>query len=130
MHQEVPSSFPSIMKTLAHILEAQGNWYAIISGTNNNPVNTNELVFSNIFKGLTISSSKFIELVNSMNEDELLQHIRLEAPIFLCDMPKYEYLLHVVNHSTYHRGQIVTIAHNLGITDAPMTDYNIFRSIS
>jgi uncharacterized damage-inducible protein DinB len=30
---------------------------------------------------------------------------------------------HCMNHSTYHRGQIVTIARNLELTDPPSTDF-------
>ncbi|MFB6801427.1 DinB family protein [Peribacillus butanolivorans] len=32
-----------------------------------------------------------------------------------------------MNHSTYHRGQIITIGRNVGLTDAPMTDFNIYN---
>jgi uncharacterized damage-inducible protein DinB len=35
--------------------------------------------------------------------------------------------MHCMNHSTYHRGQIVTMGRNLGFTDAPMTDYNFYN---
>jgi uncharacterized damage-inducible protein DinB len=35
--------------------------------------------------------------------------------------------MQVMNHSTYHRGQIITIGRNLGFTDAPMTDYNFYN---
>jgi len=31
-----------------------------------------------------------------------------------------------MSHSTYHRGQIITIGRNLGMTDAPMTDFNFY----
>ncbi len=32
-------------------------------------------------------------------------------------------LQHVFNHATYHRGQIVTMLRQLGVTDIPSTDY-------
>ncbi len=41
--------------------------------------------------------------------------------------PLVQYGLHVFNHSTYHRGQIVTIGRGLGYKDAPMTDYNFYN---
>ncbi|WP_366512826.1 DinB family protein [Kordia sp.] len=31
-----------------------------------------------------------------------------------------------MNHSTYHRGQIVTMGHQLGFTKAPFTDLFFF----
>ncbi|WP_315819131.1 DinB family protein [Paraflavitalea speifideaquila] len=31
-----------------------------------------------------------------------------------------------MNHSTYHRGQVVTIGHQVGLKDAPITDYMFY----
>jgi len=45
---------------------------------------------------------------------------------------KYQLLLmpqHCINHGTYHRGQIITIARNIGITDPPTTDYNYYNMV-
>ncbi|MFK5047672.1 DinB family protein, partial [Klebsiella pneumoniae] len=33
---------------------------------------------------------------------------------------------HVMNHSTYHRGQIVTMLRQLGVTQIPQSDYIAF----
>ena len=37
--------------------------------------------------------------------------------------PRSKMIHHCMNHSTYHRGQIVTMARNFGLTDTPSTDY-------
>ena len=37
--------------------------------------------------------------------------------------PVYQVLLHLFNHQTYHRGQLVTMFHQLGITNIPATDF-------
>jgi uncharacterized damage-inducible protein DinB len=36
---------------------------------------------------------------------------------------------HCMNHSTYHRGQIVTIARSLGIIDPPSTDFMAWKRL-
>jgi len=37
--------------------------------------------------------------------------------------------MHVINHGTYHRGQIITMARSLGVTHGiPKTDYNLYLS--
>lgn len=41
--------------------------------------------------------------------------------------PRFEFILQIVNHSTYHRGQIITIGRNVGLIDAPMTDFNVYN---
>jgi uncharacterized damage-inducible protein DinB len=41
--------------------------------------------------------------------------------------PRYEFILHVINHNTYHRGQIVTMCRSLGATEqVPAMDYEVF----
>jgi uncharacterized damage-inducible protein DinB len=42
------------------------------------------------------------------------------------NVPRFEFLQHCINRSTYHRGQIITIARNAGITNPPITDYAIY----
>ena len=37
-------------------------------------------------------------------------------------------ILHVMNHGTYHRGQLVTMGRELGISDPPKTDFMAFVS--
>ena len=61
------------------------------------------------------------------DQNQLLKKVKVESPWFKSDLPKYEYFQHLIIHGTYHRGQIVTIGRNIGITDAPMTDYNYYN---
>jgi uncharacterized damage-inducible protein DinB len=37
--------------------------------------------------------------------------------------PIYQMLLHMFNHGTYHRGQLVTMLRQLGIQKLPSTDF-------
>lgn len=37
-----------------------------------------------------------------------------------------EVIQHCIQHSTYHRGQIVTMARGLGLTDPPSTDFTTY----
>jgi uncharacterized damage-inducible protein DinB len=39
-------------------------------------------------------------------------------------MPIYQMLHHVFNHSTYHRGQLVTMLRQLGVEKLPSTDFS------
>ena len=61
--------------------------------------------------------------------DKLTEEIELNMPWAKNKLSRYEYIMHVINHSTYHRGQVVTIARVLGIKEnIPATDYNFFKS--
>ena len=40
------------------------------------------------------------------------------------------YIVHIINHGSFHRGQIVTMARTLGVSEGIVnTDYNIFNCL-
>jgi uncharacterized damage-inducible protein DinB len=130
LHKEVPSSFSTIVKTLNHIWATEEYWYSIIEETTEFDKRENvELVTAEVFNGLLNRSSLLAELIKSLTEEELSKKVKIKNPWFQCDLPKYDYLMQVINHGTYHRGQIVTIGRNIGITDASNTDYNFYNVV-
>lgn len=40
--------------------------------------------------------------------------------------PVYQMLLHLFNHGTYHRGQLVTMLRELGVEKIPQTDFIVW----
>ena len=130
LNTEVASSYTSIMKTLNHIWETEEYWYSVIAETV--PFDKKESIDLNknvLFEGLLNTSAKLSALIVSLKEEQLVKTIKIENPWFQCELPLSEYLLQVVNHGTYHRGQIVTIGRNVGITDASNTDYNFYNVV-
>jgi len=130
LNTEVASSYTSIMKTLNHIWETEEYWYSVIAETV--PFDKKESIDLNknvVFEGLLNSSEKLSTFIASLSEEQLVKTIKIENPWFQCELPLSEYLLQVINHGTYHRGQIVTIGRNIGITDASNTDYNFYNVV-
>jgi len=129
LHQEVASSYPSIIKTLDHIWGTQEFWWSVTAETSDfvNRYGVTELDATEIFKGIMANCDKLVNYVTTLSEADLLQNVKLETQWFSCDFSKYEYIQHLIMHGAYHRGQIVTIGRNVGITDAPMTDYNFYN---
>jgi uncharacterized damage-inducible protein DinB len=131
LHKELPSSYSSIIKTLNHIWATEEYWYSIIAETPEFDARENvELVTDEVLKGLVNRSAQLAQLIASLSEEELSEKVKIESPWFQCDLPKYDYLMQVINHGTYHRGQIVTIGRNIGITDASNTDYNFYNVVN
>ena len=129
LYKELPSSFSSIIKTLNHIWGVEEYWYSIITETSEyeNRFGTEDFVAVQIFEGLLRKSRHLKDTVASYSEQDLLKPIISDDPEFQCTLPRYEFLQHLINHGTYHRGQIITIGRNLGICDAPTTDYNVYH---
>ncbi|MFT3795750.1 DinB family protein [Flavobacterium sp.] len=123
---EVPSSFPTIRLTLIHILEVQDFWFGVMKGTHNEPKVELPGTVDGLLKIMIRNSEQLANYTASLSEAELQQNCYLKTQWFEADKTRLEYLMHTMNHSTYHRGQIITMGRALGFTDAPMTDYNYY----
>jgi uncharacterized damage-inducible protein DinB len=125
------SSFNSIDATLQHMLRAQRFWQVFICGRDTASYNWAvrerevELVMNEI-----LSQSQEMKVdFGAFTEAQLEEELTLNMPWSANKLCRYEYIMHVVNHSTYHRGQIITLARSIGVTDnLPGTDYNFFNS--
>jgi uncharacterized damage-inducible protein DinB len=128
MDENVPSSFPSLKLTLLHIWEAEQFWLSVIQ-KEAAPEPLRDIFngsVEDVFNGLSDSSELFANVVNSLEPEELHEEVQLVSPWAEAIKPRIEFIMHCMNHGTYHRGQIVTIGRNLGLTDAPMTDFNFY----
>lgn len=125
------SSFTSIDYTLQHIFRTQRFWYTFITQQDITQLNwtVREKEVQLVMQELVLLSDEMKIRFANYSENELLQILHLNTPWATNDLSRYEYMVHVVNHSTFHRGQIVTMARSLGITTGvPNTDYNIFNT--
>ncbi|MDQ1855645.1 DinB family protein [Chryseobacterium sp. WLY505] len=129
LNQETISSFPTILKTLHHIWQTQEYWWSHISEKDDfDFVKTAETTSrEDVFNAIKNNSQKLVDYVESLSEEDLSKNVKIESQWFQCDFSKYEYIQHAILHGTYHRGQIVTMGRNIGITDAPMTDFNFWN---
>jgi uncharacterized damage-inducible protein DinB len=125
LSREIKSSFPSIDLTLQHMIHAQNFWHVAISNSDINSLDEEvrtgsvDWVMAELLKG----SQNLINLVNSLNDDDLMGMVSSPA----MTKTKYEFMLHVINHNSYHRGQIITISRSLDLTDTiPNTDYDTY----
>lgn len=130
--KEVISSFPSIGKTLFHIWGAQAIWQFRLIGQSPKafPSQPHEKNITEAFNGLLNSSKDLIAWIS----DHLDEHSKLEKSISYKTLngktytqEAHEILIHVMNHSTYHRGQIIMMAKQLGFRDLPSTDFIFYK---
>jgi uncharacterized damage-inducible protein DinB len=129
LRKEVPSSYPSVFKTFSHLWDTERFWLGILQGSPKQPWQEFSGDENKIIPGLLEQSKILSAYVKSLNETELLELCTIDAPWVNGRMPKYEFIQHCINHGAYHRGQIITIVRNVGITDPPMTDYNYYNMV-
>lgn len=128
LNQEIVSSFTSIRKTFYHIWDAETIWYERI---------TNNLKSSWPPSKIFDSETPIVSLLDA--SENLLKLVQSSAPEFFLNSTTYkdskgtehktnneEILQHVFNHSTLHRGQIITLLRQVGVTNIPSTDFITF----
>lgn len=124
--EEVPSSFKTLQATLLHIWDAESAWWQrlrlqerVEMPGKNFSGNTRDAG-----EGLVRQSGQWEDWVKQasvISLDHVIQYYNNKRePV---KIQTSQLLLHVFNHSTYHRGQIITQFHQLGYTKVPATDF-------
>ena len=126
---EIVSSFKSIRETLLHIWFAQDIWLERLHG--NSPVKWPSRAFEGtkeeLIAGLITSSRKLEEKAFTYSKQKLKQQVSYKTLKGLEGQSSvYQVLMHVANHGTYHRGQLVTMLRQAGSTSIPATDLIAF----
>lgn len=129
LDKELISSFNTIRKTAYHIWDAEVIWYNRLKGVSFTDWPSKDFsgTDNDFFKKFVEHSSKFPVFVGDKSEDELASTFKYKT----LDGKEYENLVgniivHVMNHSTFHRGQLITMLRNVGYTDFSSTDYSAF----
>ncbi|MDM5188833.1 DinB family protein [Bacillus sp. DX4.1] len=132
-HKKIQSVFPSVSKTVSHIYLTDYCWLNILSGKSMKEA----LAFADHLKEQT--ETKSIEEIETMffdlseqytsffnQQEDLEKTLVLDNPYAgLRETSFSEVVLHVVNHGTYHRGNITAMLHQMGHASV-MTDYGLF----
>ncbi len=124
--RELPGSFPSLHKTLMHMCDAESAWLQRLQGV------PSVVVPSRGFEGNTLDlvrllgqvDEQWMQFITGSEENSFVQKIaytNMKGQPF--EQPLYQLLLHVFNHSTYHRGQLVNFLRALEVDTIPQTDF-------
>ena len=126
---EVASSFNSLLKTVLHLWDAESIWWQrlklqerILRPSENFTGDMHDAVM-----GLSNQDRQWQEWITSA-PDHVLQHVffyqNTKKEQF--KQPVYQMLIHLFNHNTYHRGQLVTLLRQVGVEKIPSTDFIIW----
>lgn len=129
--RDLGNSFPSVRDTLVHTMWAEWIWLERWKGT------SPKLVFdAREFPTPAILRAEWRDLQKEQNEflaglteeglGRVLEYVNTRGGRFA--YPLWQMMQHVVNHSTYHRGQITTMFRQLGATPVA-TDFLIFYDV-
>ncbi len=128
INKEIISSFPSVYKTVLHLMEVENAWWERLKLVEHPALsgwfmgNFDEL--SKKWVELSQQWHNWIQNANDANINHVFAYHNSKKEYF--KQPVYEMLLHLFNHQTFHRGQLITIFRQLGLDKIPPTDFIVF----
>jgi uncharacterized damage-inducible protein DinB len=127
-NQEIESSFNTIKQTLIHIWNAEYVWLQLLKqeSMGDPPGKTFAGNSEELLNAVIAQSTEFYEFVSSMTDLELNSSREgSSGRVFsVADI-----IHHCMNHSTYHRGQLVTMGRQAGLKSPPRTDLIYYTSL-
>ena len=141
------SSFPSVRKTVFHILAAEWIWLMRWTGRSPRAANPDPSLPSHVWTPPTglptpedlvsvADHKRFAESLEQERQQFLdgLDERTLHTNLHFTDMsgtpyaePLVQLLQHLVNHGTYHRGQVMTMLRQLGAETVALDMLYFFR---
>jgi uncharacterized damage-inducible protein DinB len=126
---EIVSSFPSLRKTVYHIWDAEILWLRRLEGVSLSawPSKSFSGSFEEAAAVVRDCDQKLVDYARAADEEKLstlLAYKNVKGEEFSNTIA--DILMHVVNHSTYHRGQIITMLRQTGHQSLFATDYIVY----
>ncbi|MGH7505317.1 MAG: DinB family protein [Longimicrobiales bacterium] len=126
--RDLGSSFPSVRDTLAHMLGAEWIWLSRWMGVS--PAGTpaswdlsTHAAIRDRWRTVEEERSAFLGAQTAASLQRVIEYRNTAGEPFAS--PLWQMLRHVVNHASYHRGQITTMLRQLG-RSAAATDLIVF----
>jgi uncharacterized damage-inducible protein DinB len=123
------SSFRSVIDTLGHIVGAEWIWLSRWQGTSpaGFPEGLQAPTLEDLRSRLTKVESDRAAFLSTLTEEALQRPLAYTLLNGTASSTRLlDLLLHVVNHSTYHRGQLTTLLRQVGGTP-PATDFVVYK---
>lgn len=120
---EITSSFNTIRKTVYHMWDAETVWLERLKELPITPWPASAQFlgsFTESFSKILEQENQYIEFIGHVDLEQKLSYKNLRGIEF--NNTFFEIFSHVANHSTFHRGQVVTMLRQAGVIEIPSTD--------
>jgi uncharacterized damage-inducible protein DinB len=127
--QIVASSFPNLYATVLHMWDAESAWWQriklheriLVPSENFNPS------MQEVVNGLLQQDHMWEQWINNATTPALEHVVAYQnSKREQFKQPVFQIILHVFNHCTYHRGQLVTMLRALGVDKIPPMDFVVW----
>lgn len=117
LHRDLGCSYGGIYGTLAHIFQGDSIWFDRLDGVSTSSLaayapDADFAVFSRRWLGVLDHWVSWAETLDIAGWDRIVPYRNTQGETD--SQPAWRIALHVVNHASYHRGQITTMLRQLG----------------
>jgi len=132
LDMEINSSFPSIRTTVYHMWSAENIWLQRLNLVEQ-PVWVQDSfngTFEEAVENWRNCSEGLLSFIDKQFNDNAFQHVMQYYNLKKqsVKLPVHVGLMQVLNHATYHRGQLVTMLRQAGVKKIPASDYYLFTA--
>jgi uncharacterized damage-inducible protein DinB len=128
LHQNSVSSFASIFKTALHIYGAEDIWHSRLNKLETNWQGNNlDLSCQQLMDNWALASANILNTLQHADDaflNSALNFKTLSGQVLSLQVA--DVFTHVVNHSSYHRGQLVTMLRQVNYTQISSLDYSSY----
>ncbi|MEO6637060.1 MAG: DinB family protein [Ginsengibacter sp.] len=129
VYKEMNSSFGTIYKTVVHLMDVESIWWQRLKlqehvkwpGIN---YNARVEILSKDLLSLSMQWDKWVFDAEEEDFIHVFEYRNSKKKLFR--QPVYEMLLHLFNHQTFHRGQIITMMRQNAVEKIPATDFIVY----
>ena len=122
--RDLGSSFPSVRDTVVHMFGAERNWYLRWQGASPTQLPADTFQDPNAIRGTWREHEQkmraFVGGLDAQGLERVVPYRRPNGEHTASMM--WHILQHVVNHASYHRGQVTTLLRQLGAAPPKSTD--------
>jgi uncharacterized damage-inducible protein DinB len=123
------NSFPSVRDTLNHLYQAEWVWYSRWNGVSPSEFPPSEglpdlAALRDRWNGLERNVRAFLDTSGDTDLNRVIEYRLISGKTGAS--PLWQMVAHLVNHATYHRGQVTTLLRQLDATPAMSTDMITF----
>ena len=127
--RDLGNSFPSVRNTLVHVVWAEWIWLQRWQGTSPKRVFESmdfpdSKTLERRWREINAEQQAFVVAVPAERLQEAVAYVNLKGQTWR--YPLWRQMYHVVNHSTYHRGQLTTMLRQLDAVPVG-TDFLVFQ---
>ena len=128
--RDLGNSFGGVLGTLVHIFQGDRIWLSRVTGSPRFTLGDSgeQWTIDSLQSAWVDVHLGWIDWAGSVDDVErLLEYVNLSGTAI--QLPLWQVAFHVVNHGTYHRGQVTTMLRQLGSTPVSTDLHNYYLSL-